>query len=99
LSAIQGELGNEEGLKKAAACGADVFLSFAKPTLGNRNGTVRFSAIALSSTRRLHTLHLKIPPRLNGGSPTAISKSLAEMPTWRSRASRKRVWLWETILF
>lgn len=42
LSAIQGELGDEEGLKKAAACGADVFLSFAGPTLGKRDGTVSF---------------------------------------------------------
>jgi len=39
LSVIQGELGDEEGLKKAAACGADVFVSLAGPTLGRREGT------------------------------------------------------------
>ena len=37
---IQGELGDEEGLKKAAACEADTFVSLAGPTLGERNGTV-----------------------------------------------------------
>jgi len=39
LSVIQGDLGDVEGLKKAAACGADVFLSLAGPTLGKREGT------------------------------------------------------------
>jgi len=42
LDVIQGELSNEEGLKEAAACGADVFISFAGPTLGKREGTVRY---------------------------------------------------------
>lgn len=37
---IQGELGDEEGLKKAAACGADTFVSLAGPTMGERQGTV-----------------------------------------------------------
>jgi nucleoside-diphosphate-sugar epimerase len=40
LSIIQGELGDEEGLKKAAACGADIFISLAGPTLMKREGTV-----------------------------------------------------------
>ncbi len=40
VSIIQGELQNAEGLKKAAACGADVFVSLAGPTLGKREGTV-----------------------------------------------------------
>lgn len=37
---IQGELGDEEGLEKAATCGADIFLSLAGPTLGRCEGTV-----------------------------------------------------------
>jgi nucleoside-diphosphate-sugar epimerase len=41
LHIIQGELGDEEGLRKAAACGADIFISLAGPTLGHRSGTVR----------------------------------------------------------
>lgn len=41
LSIIQGELGDVEGLKKAAACGADIFISLAGPTLGKREGHVR----------------------------------------------------------
>ena len=40
LHTIQGELGDEEGLKKAAACGAEIFVSLAGPTLGKREGTV-----------------------------------------------------------
>lgn len=40
---IQGELGDTDGLKKAAACGADVFVSLAGPTLGKREGTVRLN--------------------------------------------------------
>jgi Trk K+ transport system NAD-binding subunit len=40
LHVIQGELGDEEGLKKAAACGADIFISLAGPTLGKKEGTV-----------------------------------------------------------
>lgn len=40
LHTIQGEFEDEEGLKKAAACGADIFISFAGPTLGRREGTV-----------------------------------------------------------
>ncbi|KUJ08270.1 NAD(P)-binding protein [Mollisia scopiformis] len=39
LSVIQGELGDEGGLRKAAGCGADVFLSLAGPTMGKREGT------------------------------------------------------------
>tara|TARA_R110002060_G_scaffold36667_3_gene47657 strand:+ start:1111 stop:1446 length:336 start_codon:yes stop_codon:yes gene_type:complete len=37
---IQGEFGDEEGLKKAAACGATIFVSLAGPTLGEKKGTV-----------------------------------------------------------
>ncbi len=40
LHVIQGEFGDEDGLKKAAACGATVFISMAGPTLGERKGTV-----------------------------------------------------------
>jgi nucleoside-diphosphate-sugar epimerase len=40
LSVIQGELEDVEGLTKTAACGADVFISLAGPTLGKREGTV-----------------------------------------------------------
>ena len=40
ISIIQGELHDAEGLKKAAACGADIFISLAGPTLGKREGTV-----------------------------------------------------------
>ena len=43
LSIIQGELGDREGLEKAAACGADTFISFAGPTKGKREGTVSLS--------------------------------------------------------
>ncbi|CAG8948983.1 hypothetical protein HYFRA_00002112 [Hymenoscyphus fraxineus] len=39
LNIIQGEFGDVEGLKKAAACGADIFLSLAGPTLGKKDGT------------------------------------------------------------
>lgn len=42
VAVIQGELGDEEGLKKAAACGADTFVSLAGPTMGERKGTVYF---------------------------------------------------------
>lgn len=42
VSVIQGDLGDAEGLRKAAACGADIFISLAGPTLGNREGTVGF---------------------------------------------------------
>jgi len=38
LSILQGSLGDKEGLKKAAACGANVFVSLAGPTLGKREG-------------------------------------------------------------
>jgi nucleoside-diphosphate-sugar epimerase len=40
VSIIEGELQDAEGLKKAAACGADIFISLAGPTLGKREGTV-----------------------------------------------------------
>lgn len=40
ITIIQGELGDEEGLEKAAGCGADTFISLAGPTLGKREGTV-----------------------------------------------------------
>jgi putative NADH-flavin reductase len=40
VTAIEGKLGDVEGLKKAAGCGADVFVSLAGPTLGKREGTV-----------------------------------------------------------
>ncbi|EKD18918.1 uncharacterized protein L3040_008138 [Drepanopeziza brunnea f. sp. 'multigermtubi'] len=39
LHIIQGEFGDAEGLKKAAACGAKLFISFAGPTLGEKKGT------------------------------------------------------------
>jgi Trk K+ transport system NAD-binding subunit len=42
VAVIQGDLGDEEGLKKAAACEADTFISLAGPTMGERKGTVRF---------------------------------------------------------
>jgi len=42
VSIIQGDLGDAEGLKIAAACGADIFISLAGPTLGKREGTVGF---------------------------------------------------------
>jgi len=41
VSIIQGEFNDAEGLKKAAACGADIFVCLAGPTLGKREGTVR----------------------------------------------------------
>jgi nucleoside-diphosphate-sugar epimerase len=44
LRVIQGELGDDEAMKKAAACGADVFVSLAGPTLGKREGTVRVAS-------------------------------------------------------
>ena len=47
LSVIKGDLGDEEGLKKAAACGADVFISFAGPTKGKRDGTVSLTLAVL----------------------------------------------------
>lgn len=37
---IQGGLSDEGGLKRAAECGADVFVCFAGPTLGRHDGTV-----------------------------------------------------------
>lgn len=40
VAVIQGELGDVEGLRKAAACEADTFISLAGPTLGERKGTV-----------------------------------------------------------
>lgn len=45
VAIIQGELGDEEGLRKAAACGADTFVSLAGPTLGERKGTVGFDSL------------------------------------------------------
>lgn len=45
VAVIQGELDDEEGLRKAAACGADTFISLAGPTMGARKGTVRLHAI------------------------------------------------------
>jgi len=41
ITVIQGELGDEEGLSKAAACEADTFISLAGPALGKREGSVR----------------------------------------------------------
>ncbi len=40
VNVIQGELGDNEGLKKIAACDADIFISLAGPMLGKREGTV-----------------------------------------------------------
>ncbi|KAI6714736.1 tfdA family oxidoreductase [Diplocarpon mali] len=39
LRVIQGTFEDGEGLQKAAACGATVFVSFAGPTLGEKKGT------------------------------------------------------------
>jgi len=47
LSIIQGELGDEEGLKKAAACGTDLFISLAGPTLMKREGTPITNALKI----------------------------------------------------
>jgi NAD dependent epimerase/dehydratase family enzyme len=47
LHVIQGELGDEQAIKKAAECGADVFVSLAGPTLGKREGTVRIATCLL----------------------------------------------------
>jgi nucleoside-diphosphate-sugar epimerase len=50
VTVIKGELGDEEGLKRAAGCGADVFVCLAGPTLGRREGTVSnpdFPALSL----------------------------------------------------
>jgi hypothetical protein len=44
VTIIQGTLEDEEGLKKAAACGASIFVSFAGPTYGSK-GTVRPSLL------------------------------------------------------
>ena len=41
LEVLQGTYDSVDGLSKAAACGADVFISLAGPTLGRREGTVR----------------------------------------------------------
>jgi hypothetical protein len=43
INVIQGDLGNEEGLEEAAACGADISVSLAGSTLGKREGTVRYN--------------------------------------------------------
>ncbi len=56
LSIIQGELTDEEGLKKAAACGTDVFVSLAGPTLGRREGTVCFNSSQLKAEGLILTL-------------------------------------------
>lgn len=40
VTVLQGELGDEEGLKRAAECGADVFVCLAGPTMGKKEGTV-----------------------------------------------------------
>lgn len=40
VAVLQGELEDEEGLKRAAECGADVFVCLAGPTMGKREGTV-----------------------------------------------------------
>ena len=40
LSIIHGELGDKERLEKVAACGADVFISLAGPTLMKWEGNV-----------------------------------------------------------
>jgi NAD dependent epimerase/dehydratase family enzyme len=43
LNVIQGEFDDEEAMKKASGCGADIFISLAGPTLGKREGTVRIA--------------------------------------------------------
>ncbi|KAK0105038.1 hypothetical protein ONS95_004594 [Cadophora gregata] len=57
---IQGEFGDEESLKKAAACGATVFVSLAGPTLGEKKG--------MPITHALQTLY----PHLLANSYTRI---------------------------
>lgn len=62
LTIIQGELGDEDGLKKAAGCGADVFVSLAGPTLGKREGTVRLlwpHAVLMLTARSPSRMHSK----------------------------------------
>jgi hypothetical protein len=53
LTIIQGELGDGEGLKKVAACGADTFISLAGPTLGRREGTVRLPLSVVPEGKKL----------------------------------------------
>ncbi|KAF8846936.1 NAD(P)-binding protein [Acephala macrosclerotiorum] len=71
LSIIQGELGDEEGLKKAAACGADVFISFAGPTLGRREGTPITNAVKILYPALLSTKTYKRILILSTASYTA----------------------------
>jgi uncharacterized protein YbjT (DUF2867 family) len=40
VKVIEGELSDEDGLRRAASCGANIFVSLAGPTLGKREGTV-----------------------------------------------------------
>ncbi|RDW56937.1 NAD(P)-binding protein-19 [Coleophoma crateriformis] len=47
LHIIKGDLGDAEGLKAAAACGADTFVSVAGPTLGKRGGTPITNALKI----------------------------------------------------
>jgi NAD dependent epimerase/dehydratase family enzyme len=44
VNIIQGELGDEDGLKRAVGCSADVFVCLAGPTLGRKEGTVSSSS-------------------------------------------------------
>lgn len=49
LHVIEGALEDESGLRKAAGCGADIFVSLAGPTLGKREGTVSSFFLAVTS--------------------------------------------------
>lgn len=46
VNVIEGHLDDEEGLQKAADCGADILVCLAGPTLGWREGTVSFPTIS-----------------------------------------------------
>ncbi|KAH7311073.1 hypothetical protein BKA65DRAFT_163462 [Rhexocercosporidium sp. MPI-PUGE-AT-0058] len=75
---IQGEFGDEEGLKKAAACGATVFVSLAGPTLGEKKGT--------PITHALQTLY---PHLLNYSYTRILTLSTASYSAPEDRTSLK----------
>lgn len=59
LTIIEGTFESEEGLSKAASCGADTFISFAGPTLGRFQGTPVTNALKI-----LYPLLLKKNPHI-----------------------------------
>lgn len=73
VNVIQGELGDEEGLKHAAGCGADVFVCLAGPTLGKRKGTVSssLSPPLLAPTHKVCTYANESDDDGHSPSPTA----------------------------